>query len=120
VPGISRVASLSNPTNPAAERTSSELQVAAQALGLTLHPVAARTVEEIESAFAAITTAQADAIFVRQDPLFFAHRARIVELVTNSRLPAMKLELVVNLKTAQALGLTIPPSLLFQADEVLK
>ena len=60
-------------------------------------------------------------------PEMFRRAATYVDKILHGAKPAelpveepMRFELAINLKTAEALGLTIPPILLFQADEIIR
>lgn len=168
VPGLSRVAVLADPVNPYISAMVQETEQAARALGVQLRLLEVPEPSRLEAAFATLTTERADALLVLPAGRFVAQTRRIVDLVTQHRLPAMyfgrgfvvagglmsyatntaeqsrltatyvdkilhgakpgdlpverprQFELVINLKTAQALGLTMPPSILFQADEVIR
>ena len=65
--------------------------------------------------------------FGADGPASFRHGAEFVHRILRGRRPEdmpieqpTKYELVINLKTAKALGLAIPPSLLLRADQVIE
>jgi putative tryptophan/tyrosine transport system substrate-binding protein len=86
VPNAKRIAVLTSADNPGQEGNVKEAHLAAGALGLTIIPVMARTIDDLGDAFAKMRSESCDALFVVGDSRI---NRRIVEFANEWRLPAI-------------------------------
>jgi putative tryptophan/tyrosine transport system substrate-binding protein len=89
LPTANIIVSLSNPGNPNAHAYVLQTQAAADALGLRLQVLTARTEADLEAAFAIMVQQRADALLVIADPFFIARREQIVALAAGHAIPAI-------------------------------
>ena len=164
VPTAKRVAILSHPSHPTNAVQLQGAEAAARTLGVHLKVVPVGSADDFAPALKALRGIEG--VLHPDTPLFVTHRARLVDAVAASRLPAVHparvyveagglmsygpdvpdlwrraaayvdkilkgvkpgdlpveqpttFELVINNRTAKAIGLTIPPSLVLRADQI--
>lgn len=87
VPGLSRLAVLGNPANPAHEAAMHDLREAAAARGVEVRPVTAGKRDDLEEAFAKMARERAAAVL--SDVVFVTEAWRIASLASAARLPVV-------------------------------
>ena len=90
VPGLSRVAVLVNQANSSSSAIiMASIQAATKDRNLSMLPVKAETVQEIDAAFALMSKEKAGAVIVVQDAIFVQQRNQIADLALKHRLPTI-------------------------------
>lgn len=88
-PHVTRVGVLWNPTTPSHPPALKSVEAAAEKLRVQVYMVPARTVDELDGAFAMMTRERVGAFLVVTSPLTYFQRARLAELALKHRLPGM-------------------------------
>ena len=88
VPGLRRLAIMSNAGYPAAVLEMGEAESAARTLGLDVVTSEVRRAEDIAPAFGALK-GRAEALYVTTDPILNSYRVRIITLANLARLPVI-------------------------------
>jgi putative ABC transport system substrate-binding protein len=89
VPKAKRIAVLWNPDTPSHTPTVKAVEEAGRTLRVQLQTVVARTGADLESAFAAMARAHAQAVLVLSSAFLTAERQHLTELAMRHRLPTM-------------------------------
>ena len=91
VPVAKRIAVLWSPDAPSHAPALKALEEAGRTLRVQLQAVGVRTAAELESAFATMARARAQAVLVLGTAIFLAERQRVAELAIKHRLPTMSI-----------------------------